>query len=185
MLIDLEDEAQRSLAAQDIDRFIRLKDRKDQIEKDLRSFLQKRFEKILIAAIYELDSATMESLTQEEREIILEIHNLVQDRFDAFLLKRKQKEPEQQVVEEHGGAGEEEKAEEQAGEPMAEAPGESGEVKYVLIRVLSDQPPIAQEDRDYYLHENDILYVPEEFAEILVKRGAAIPIRREKAVTEK
>jgi DNA replication factor GINS len=41
----------------------------------------------------------------------------------------------------------------------------------VCVRILKEQPPIAQPEGDYYLHKNDIIYIPSSFAKMLNSHG--------------
>ncbi len=68
-------------------------------------------------------------------------------------------------------------------EPEAKAPPEEIQPEatvtrsqFVVVRILGDQPPIAQPERDYFLHDNDVIYIPDKFAELLIKRKAAQPV---------
>ncbi len=42
--------------------------------------------------------------------------------------------------------------------------------------VLEDLPPIAQPSRNYVLKKNDLVYVPYDLMEILVKRKSAVVV---------
>lgn len=177
----LKDESQGFLSRQDIDNYIRIKDRISDIERDFRAFFQKRFEKIATLSLYDLDGDTMGSLTPEEKDFIVRLHNLMYDEFNLLLNKL----PEKGVIEE--------KIEELADDIPASAdtapqlsevnePNVSdvqNSTNYILVRIIGDQPPIAQPDRDYYLHDNDMVYLPEKFAELLMKRKSALKINLE------
>lgn len=170
----LKAEADTYLVKQDITNYINLKERIDYIERDFKALFQRRFEKIATLSIYDLDSELMNSLTPEEKEFISRLHNMMLDEYNFLLNKISQKEEETEGAREEepesgpiesGGKGKEPEAEE-------EAPPQ--EEKYLVVRITGDQPPIAQPEGDYYLHDNDLVYLPENFAEILIKRKAAI-----------
>ena len=44
------------------------------------------------------------------------------------------------------------------------------------MQIPQPQPPIAQAEKNYYLHDNDLVYLPKKFAEILVNRNSAVKI---------
>lgn len=179
----LKQEAEGYLVEQDITNYITIKERSTDIERDFKALFQRRFEKIATLSIYDLDSELMNSLTPEEKEFIVQLHNMMQDQYNVLLNKlppseeTDEKEPRKQP--------EEAKKPESPPEPgtSAETVGSTEEKtdktsppEYVMVRITGDQPPIAQPDRDYYLHENDVVYLPEEFAEILIGRKAAIRV---------
>lgn len=170
----LKEEADSYLVKQDITNYINLKGRINDIERDFRALFQRRFEKIATLSLYDLDSELMNSLTPEEKEYITRLHNMMQDQYNMLLNKI----PQSEEPEESSSATEEK---ESGGEP--ETPPEAAEVEapvqkddFLLVRIMGDQPPIAQPEGDYYLHDNDLVYLPEKFADILVKRKAAIKI---------
>ena len=176
-LESLNQEAEKSLKAQDITAYMDLKKKVSDLEKDFKALFQRRFEKIATLSIYPLDSELMNSLTPEEKEFIVTLHNMMQDQQNLLINKLP---PPQEAKEEapkqadKGKQAMEEPAEEQeTAEPAPEEPVEEKESELILVRILGDQPPIAQPDRDYYLHDNDLVYLPEQFAEILIKRNAA------------
>ncbi len=169
-LESLNSDAEDHLSNQNITGYIQTKERISEIEKDFKAFFQRRFEKIATYSIYDLETDLMNSLTPEEKEFITRLHNAMQDEYDHLLLKRKEKKPDKpeelsqppdHAVEVEGD--------------LSEAKGlEKEEDSYILVRITGDQPPIAQSEKNYYLHDNDLVYLPKKFAEILISRNAAV-----------
>ena len=170
----LSEESQKELSKRDIGAYIKVKERMDEIERDFKALFQKRFEKIASLSIYDLDTELMSSLTPEEKDFIIKLHNLLQDQFRVLLQRGPAtpvpEEPEiRKKVEEDTKPSSEEKVEE------AQVETENSE-ELVLVLVKEDLPPIAQPDRDYTLHEQDLIYIRKNFADLLIKRGAAVKI---------
>ena len=178
-LESLNEEAEKSLKAQDITSYMDLKKKVSDLEKDFKALFQRRFEKIATFSIYPLDSELMNTLTPEEKEFIVRLHNMMQDEQNLLINKislplEKKDETSMQPEKEKTAAVEASIPEEPPEtEEESEPPLVKHESEYVLVRIMADQPPIAQPDRDYYLHENDLVYLPEDFADILLKRKAA------------
>lgn len=174
----LNQEAEKSLKEQDITSYMELKKRVSDLEKDFKALFQRRFEKIATLSIYPLDSELMNSLTPEEKEFIVKLHNLMQDQQNLLLNKIP---PPREAGEEPGKRQEVEiphpkkkvDVETPAEQYSSETTAENEEPEYILVRIVGDQPPIAQPERDYYLHDNDLVYLPEKFAGILINRKAA------------
>jgi len=161
-LYTLRTEAEVYLKNQDIGKYIQIKNRADDLERDFKSFFQRRFEKIATRSIYDLDGELMNSLTPEEKEFITELHNAMRDEYNALLSESKP--VTEQNTEETAGVIEKEIV---AAKPKPEAD------KKVIVLITTDLPPIAQPERDYFLHKNDILYLSESFADMLIKRNSA------------
>ncbi len=177
-LASLNEEAEKSLKAQDITSYMDIKKKVSDLEKDFKALFQRRFEKIATFSIYPLDSELMNSLTPEEKEFIVRLHNVMQDEQNLLINKisiQREKPEESHEQPEEEKPVEQEPAIEESAEPIEEAeiPQAKSQSEYVLVRIMGDQPPIAQPDRDYYLHENDLVYLPGDFADILIKRKAA------------
>lgn len=169
----LKAEADGYLGKTDIGNYIKIKDRMDDIERDFKSLFQRRFDKIATLSIYDLDSEVMSALTPEEKEFIVNLHNMMRDQYNLLLSKNNPPEeaPEPSKVREPTVPVQ------QHEEIQQEAPPKEDEKQdFILVRILADQPPIAQPERDYYLHDNDLVYLPEKFAELLIKRKSAIKI---------
>ena len=175
-LESLNSDAEDHLSNQNITGYIQTKERISEIEKDFKAFFQRRFEKIATYSIYDLETDLMNSLTPEEKEFITRLHNAMQDEYDHLLLKRKEKKPEN--PEENAPKSEHVIEEEST---VSETEGlEKEEDSYILVRITGDQPPIAQSDKNYYLHDNDLVYLPNKFAEILINRNSAVKTDIEK-----
>ncbi|MEM0156918.1 MAG: hypothetical protein QXN26_02495 [Thermoplasmataceae archaeon] len=174
----LKEEAQAHLKSQDIDGYITIKERISDIERDFRAFFQKRFEKISTLSLYDLDGETLGALTPEERDFITKLHNLMYDEYNVLLNKvspaEEIREETEEIVESIPEPEVKPEAEIVHNEMLPEATIDHSE--FVVVRILGDQPPIAQPERDYFLHDNDVLYIPEKFAELLIKRKAAQPV---------
>ena len=162
-LYTLRTEAEVYLKNQDIGKYIQIKNRADDLERDFKSFFQRRFEKIATRSIYDLEGELMNALTPEEKEFITELHNAMRDEYNALLSESKQ--VAEQESEETPGVVEKE---------IVAVKPESKADKKVVVMITTDLPPIAQPDRDYFLHKNDILYLPESFADMLIKRNSAM-----------
>ncbi len=163
----LNEEAQK-LISTNIDRYLRVKERVSQFENDFKTFYLIRYGKILRLALYEIQSEDLNGLLPVERDFLLNAHNTLMDNMDSLLGRyREKKEPEKEVKEEkeEEAPQEEEKQQEKKEKPEKKE-------SYTLVRVLEGQPPIAQQNRNYYLRKNDILYLPSKFAELLMKRKA-------------
>lgn len=166
----LKDEAESYLVKQDITNYINLKARINDIERDFRALFQRRFEKIATLSLYDLDSELMNSLTPEEKEYITRLHNMMQDQYNMLLNKTiAEEEPEEKPEDEQ----EKKERKEPVKEPLEEEKP-TGDDGFSIVRIVGDQPPIAQPEGDYYLHDNDLVYLPSKFADILIKRKAAL-----------
>lgn len=174
----LTQESESHLKERNISSYIRIKERMDEIERDFKALFQRRFEKIASLSVYDLDSELMSSLTPEEKEFIVVLHNLIQDQYKVLLQREKREEPRaiiQDNVSEEKSPESAKKTEPEV-ESVAEPSEENIPEEYVLIMIKGDQPPIAQPDRDYFLHDQDLVYLPSSFAELLLKRGAGVRI---------
>lgn len=170
----LRSESEKHLKNQEISSYININNRIQEIERDFKDFFQRRFGKMAVLSLYELDSDLMNSLTGEERDFVTRLHNMMQDEYNRLLLKKRvsheDEEGEGQVSPELEGESAPEIQEEQS-------PGQAvEEITLTLVRIIGDQPPIAQPERDYYLHDNDLVYLPEKFAELLIKRKNAVRV---------
>lgn len=170
----LRSEAEVHLKNQDISNYININNRIQEIERDFKDFFQRRFSKMAVLSMYELDSDLMNSLTGEERDFMTRLHNMVQDEYNKLLLKEK---PVKEELTEELQPSPEREIKGTPEEPVeSEKPEAEKENSYSLVRIIGDQPPIAQPERDYYLHDNDLVYLPEKFAELLVKRKSAVKV---------
>lgn len=169
----LRSESETHLKNQDISNYISINNRIQEIERDFKDFFQRRFSKMAVLSMYELDSDLMNSLTGEERDFMTRLHNMVQDEYNKLLLKERVLKEEYPEEESSPEITSEEAVGETTDAQKQEAPEEKS---YTLVRIVGDQPPIAQPERDYYLHDNDLVYLPEKFAELLIKRKTAVKV---------
>lgn len=173
VLTSLKFEADGYLHSNDITGYIRVNQRIKSIESDFRAFFEKRFEKIAVLSIYDIGLDLIDLLTPEERDFLTKLHNGMQDEFNRILQKTEEKKPEVPSVPIVERKSEDRVKAVAVSEPRSE---ENVESDLVPVRIIQDQPPIAQPDRNYYLRENDIIYLMRNFAELLIKRGSAVKI---------
>ncbi|MGC8609466.1 MAG: hypothetical protein ACP5UV_06325 [Thermoplasmata archaeon] len=176
----LQEEADGYLKNMDITNFMARNSLISTIRNDMKSFLQRRFEKIVSKAIYDIDSDVLSVLTQEEKEFIENIHNIISDEFSVLLSYKKEEEASK--ASEEPAPVEIETSRDVKPQAEAAAPEETVKAEEkenkgdVLIMVLEDLPPIAQPSRNYVLKKNDLVYVPYDLMEILVKRKSAVVV---------
>ncbi|CAC12170.1 conserved hypothetical protein [Thermoplasma acidophilum] len=189
-LSDLQAEASEYFQKQDIENYLTMNNRFQTLKRDFRSLFQRRFEKIVAKAIYDISGETLSLLTDEEKEFIEKIHNIITEEFESFIPKREEKnearaEAQPAPADESPTAIADQKPQEEPQvvqdqhQPPAEIPSENIEIKkedgrYVLVMITEDLPPIAQLDRNYSLHSNDLVYLPQDLASILAKRKVAL-----------
>ncbi len=189
-LSDLQAEASEYFQKQDIENYLTVNNRFQTLKRDFRSLFQRRFEKIVAKAIYDISGETLSLLTDEEKEFIEKIHNIITEEFESFIPQREEKKEAKAEVQtiaadESPMAVAEQKPLEEPQvlqnqeQPPVEAASEDNEIKkedsiYVLVMITEDLPPIAQLDRNYSLHSNDLVYLPKDLATILVKRKVAL-----------
>jgi len=89
-LESLEEMARTNISPEKIDAYRRIMDKKDIMEKNLRNFLLKRYEKILRDSLFEIGSTVLEKLTQQEKHFIMEKHNEMQDYIESIVNPGKQ-----------------------------------------------------------------------------------------------
>jgi len=164
-LLTLRSEAEVYLKNHEIGKYIQIKSRADDLERDFKSLFQRRFEKIATRSIYDLDSELMNSLSPEEKEFVTQLHNIMVDEYNLLLTDSKPREMQIPEVENKGNEKE-----------STSTPSEPKVNNDVIVMITADLPPIAQLDRDYFLHKNDIVYLPEAFANMLMKRNSAIKL---------
>ena len=172
VLTSLRFEADGYLHSNDITNYIKVNERIKNIESDFKAFFEKRFEKIAVLSIYDIGLDLIELLTPEERDFLTKLHVGMQDEFNRILQKTEEKKTE--MVPETAPANEvvvpQHESKSQVKEDTTRAQN------MVPVRITEDQPPIAQPDRNYYLRSNDIIYLNESFANLLIKRGSAVRI---------
>ncbi len=161
-LLTLRSEADVYLNNHEIGKFIQIKSRADDLERDFRSLFQRRFEKIATRSIYDLDTELMNSLAPEEKEFVTHLHNMMLDEYNLLLNDSKATATVTQPTEDKDTVKE------------IAPPTQTQKVDSdMLVLITADLPPIAQNDRDYFLHKNDIIYLSESFANMLIKRNSA------------
>lgn len=167
----LNEEAKK-LISEDIDRYLRVKARVSQIENDFKTFYLIRYGKILRLALYEIQSDDLNGLLPVERDFLVGVHNTLMDNMEKLLgrYREKKKSEEKPEQEEKPAVEEKEEAVRQGKEKKKD--------EYRLVRILEDQPPIAQQNKNYYLRKNDVLYLAAKFADLLIQRKSAAPIIR-------
>ena len=151
-----------SSVTSDRDRYDELKERIRQVESQFEQFFKLRFAKLLLLSLHEVKAEEWGQLTTEERSFLQNQQKTMADLFRRYRDVSAEVAPEPVVLERKT-----EKREE-----TPEAPS-SSEEEFVLVRILSDLPPIAQDERDYYLRSNDVVHLKNEFASMLISRGWA------------
>ena len=175
LLIDLDVEKNDMLLKAEIQKYMDITHLIDEVRKNFKAFFQIRFEKIARHSVYEITDNILENLTPEEKNIIKDMSSKIRGYYSNFsgikpVEEKNEEEPE--VIEElQATTGEQEI------EPKNDGPKGLRKMIYRLVRITQDLPPIAQPEKDYYLHKNDILYLPEEFSEALHKRGSLVFIK--------
>ena len=133
-----------------------------QFEREFRSFFQLRFSKVLRLSLYEMEDEAAQ-LIEQEKEFLPRVKTLVREEFAALTQRTEPpKPPEPQPV------GESHEVTQQA-----VAPERQDQQKFVLVRIIGDQPPIAMPERNYYFRDNDMVHVDSKFADLLVTRKIA------------
>ncbi|BAB59695.1 TVG0542920 [Thermoplasma volcanium GSS1] len=180
---ELQVEADQQLKKQDIQEYMKTTRLIETIKSDFRSFFQRRYEKIVSKAIYDINSEIISVLTEEERGFIEKIHNLIMSEYDSFLptlkdiaVEENQDQTTTTEVEKPMVISEPSNPTSQEKPIKDQAQTEKKEIekKDVLVMITQDLPPIAQADRNYILHANDLVYLSEDIARILEKRNSAI-----------
>ncbi len=188
---DLKVEKEEALST-DIMKYMEITRLLDDVRKNFKAFFQVRFEKIARYSVYELTDDTLYNLTNEEKNIIKEFSDKMKYYYDDFIGTGKAEENTVELnddiingnINENKPVEENEIGEDKTGNQASpeEIPEKmEKEVKsenYVLVRILKDLPPVAQPDKNYYLHKNDILYITESFANILKNRDSIIMINK-------
>ncbi|MEM0140199.1 MAG: hypothetical protein QXZ44_06270 [Ferroplasma sp.] len=169
--IDLNSEKDIALTT-DIKEYLEITRLLAEARKNFKAFFQVRFEKIAKYSVYDEIEEYSYNLTGEEKNIMRELNTQMLAYYSDFIAMEQQNEPninEEVAAEESFPEIKQDKPEVQPA-PLNE--------DTALIRILKDQPVIAQPDRDYCLHGNDIIYVKESFAAILYKHGACVYIKK-------
>ena len=165
----LDQLARENISPETIDVYRKVMDKKDLIEKNLRNFFLKRYEKIMRDSLFELGSKTMDRIATQERTFILEMHNTMSIYIEGLIHstggtdKEKMALPERIVEEEHVESTPSPRKESRTEEPDAMR----------LVSVTAEYLPVATSIGDFYLHKNDILYLPQKAAELITEKKYA------------
>ncbi len=159
----LNTEAEKN-AAVDIDRYIQIKDRLRQIERAFKTLFQIRYSKIVRVPVFDNNTDEMINLTEDEREFVDRIYSEVKEQYNQLLGIQPVQVSEKPIVIKGDQKTENEPKRDESPE------------EFTAVRILGDQPPIAQTDRNYYFRDGEIVFLRKRFAELLVKRKIATEI---------
>jgi DNA replication factor GINS len=143
-----------------------------EVRKNFKAFFQVRFEKIGKYSVYDEIEEYLYNMSAEEKNIMKDLNSQMKGYYADFTAVTRQNEEVEEMPEDIENL--KPPVEEPIHKPENEEPGtEVPDVaeEMVLVRILKDQPPIAQPDKDYYLHKNDILYISGSFAKMLNAHG--------------
>ena len=174
LFIDLNGEKDM-VVSRDITEYMEITRLLDEVKKNFKAFFQVRFEKIAKYSVFDEIEEYLYSMSSEEKNIIKELNGQMKGYYNDFIGITRQAESEEIPAEEEER---EEPYEEKIPEPEEEETTVVDEP--VLVRILKDQPTIAQPDRDYYLHKNDVMYISKSFAKMLTIRGSCSYIEKGK-----
>ena len=174
LFVELTEEKDRVVSS-DITEYMEITKLLDEVRKNFKAFFQVRFEKIGKYSVYDEIEEYLYNMSSEEKNIIKELNGQMKGYYNDFIgITRRAESEEISAVEEE----KEEPYEERIPQPEEEETTVVDEP--VLVRIIKDQPPIAQPDRDYYLHKNDVLYISRSFAKMLTIRGSCSYIEKGK-----
>jgi len=175
LFVELTEEKDRVVSS-DITEYMEITKLLDEVRKNFKAFFQVRFEKIGKYSVYDEIEEYLYNMSPEEKNIMKELNAQMKGYYDDFTGITRQTEEIPEMPEEEKIV--EEPPEKNITEPeITEAPVAE---EMVLVRIIKDQPPIAQPDRDYYLHRNDILYISGSFAKMLSSHGVCSYIEKGK-----
>ncbi|AGO60670.1 hypothetical protein FACI_IFERC00001G0690 [Ferroplasma acidarmanus Fer1] len=175
LFVELTEEKDRVVSS-DITEYMEITKLLDEVRKNFKAFFQVRFEKIGKYSVYDEIEEYLYNMSPEEKNIMKELNAQMKGYYDDFTGITRQTEEIPEMPEEENIV--EEPPEKNITEPeIEEAPVPE---EMVLVRIIKDQPPIAQPDRDYYLHRNDILYISGSFAKMLSSHGVCSYIEKGK-----
>ncbi len=184
---DLKIEKSEALST-DIMKYMEITRLLDDVKKNFKAFFQVRFEKIARYSVYDLTDDILYNLTNEEKNIIKEFSDKMKYYYDYFIgnkieenneyKEENNEELNNEGIDNNENITFEETKQDGTKEKKSEPEIENKNENYILVRLLKDLPPIAQPDKNYYLHKNDIIYIKESFADILKKRDAIITINK-------
>ncbi|SMD31612.1 hypothetical protein [Picrophilus oshimae] len=164
--MQLQEEQKKNM--QDITLYMDITGLYDELKKLFHSFYELRFSKIAKFAVYDIQD-DIYNLTPEEKtfyeNLKREMNIYFKEIFDGEKPKEEEKVEEKIEVNEVNNI-----------EGDAEIGSEAIDNEYIILRITENQPPIAQPERNYYLHKNDVVYLRKGLADILIKRNAAVKI---------
>jgi Uncharacterized protein conserved in archaea, COG1711 len=144
--------------ATDIEKYMSLKSRIKQVESDFTVFFQLRFSKLMKLALHEIDPEEWSQLTSEEKDFL----KAQQRSLNEYLTRFMDTGHETPAVSEENI---------QVPDLDIKVPtAETREDDYILVRIVSDLPTIAQPEGDFYLKNNDIVHLKRDFANMLISR---------------
>jgi DNA replication factor GINS len=167
----LEEMAKDNISPDTIDLYRKIMDKKDMMEKNLRNFLLKRYEKILRDSLFEIGSTVLEKLTPEEKIFIMNMHNQMQDILEKIIKPSRVQEPVASLETVVQGEYENESTEKDQIRDEQARVGQSISEPMIPVVITADYLPVATSAGDFYLHRNDIVYLPEKAAEIITSRS--------------
>jgi DNA replication initiation complex subunit (GINS family) len=171
-LESLNEMAKVSLAEAKIESYRKIMDKKESMERNLKNFLLKRFEKLMRDSLFEIGSKTYEPLTPEEKVFIMDTHNRMTKYLDN--LSKPSQETDSATSEKAEVENEPEEKKEVATENKTVKNKSSEEFENLApVVVLSEYLPVATSIGDFYLHKNDIAYLPIQIVDILSSRKYA------------
>ncbi|MCL5439851.1 MAG: hypothetical protein AAE987_02085 [Thermoplasmataceae archaeon] len=147
-----------NVVATDIEKYMSLKSRIKQVESDFTVFFQLRFSKLMKLALHEVDPEEWSQLTSEEKDFLKAQQRSLNEYLTRFMDTGQETPP---------------LSEEKIQVPVIDInqpPAENREDDYVLVRIVSDLPTIAQPEGDFYLRNNDIVHLKRDFANMLISR---------------
>ncbi len=173
-LESLNEMANESIAKDRIETYRKVMDKKEIMEKNLKNFLLKRYEKLMRESLYDISSKTYEPLAQPEKKFIMEMHNQMDALFRNILSpmskgEEKQLKNEESTIVQDKAAKKEEIEEKQETQPIKS--------EMMVLSVMADYLPVATYIGDFYLHHADIVYLPKEIGQILLERKYAREIK--------
>ena len=188
---DLKAEKAEALST-DIMKYMEITRLLDDVKKNFKAFFQVRFEKIAKYSVYELTDDILYNLTNEEKNIIKGFSDKMKYYHDDFVGANKAEEntmeldndlvneniTENKSIEEMEIKGNKVSNQKPPEEIPEEIRSTVKSENYVTVRILKDLPAVAQPDKNYYLHKNDIIYITESFANILKNRDSIIIINK-------
>jgi DNA replication factor GINS len=162
LFVDLNAEKERVVST-DITEYMEITKLLDDAKKNFKAFFQVRFEKIAKYSVYDEIEEFIYNMSPEEKGIMRDLNEQMKNYYNDFIGIKKPELEEREEEPEH--------REEVVEMPAAEPEESHITEEQVCVRILKEQPPIAQPEGDYYLHKNDIIYIPSSFAKMLNSHG--------------